>query len=314
MCSIIDRPWKARGRSTDLGAHAPYARLPVIDWRRANWLVCLLGIADAHLWPFDVDGRWLLTYQDPARGMFAVLPKCGLRGVTQDEAMWIADCIGFDHDAPVGLLPTRWNRRPNRLPEPISPTGGLLSSTWYYEDLGNAYGAAANIRFGESYVLRYDGERGSPRTNFPDRFEGRENLVALYAMASRQADLLSEFLCLYRVVEAADGRNGLTFLTRHIRDLASFDFGTLRVIRPGSPRGWVNGFTVYRRRARQLLRHLAASGIASDEQVARYLYRLRNALAHGKHGTLVSDYGSQLAEVAAALPILKLVARIAVEP
>jgi hypothetical protein len=71
---------------------------------------------------------------------------------TLDEALWIADCIAFDHDAPVGLMPTRWNRRVRRLPEPISPTPGPMSSTWYYEDVGSAYAAEAEIRFGASYV------------------------------------------------------------------------------------------------------------------------------------------------------------------
>lgn len=226
----------------------------------------------------------------------------------------MADCIGFDHDAPVGLMPTRWNRRLQRLPEPISPTPGLIAATWYYQDVALGYDAAAEIRFGESYVLRYDDERGSPGTNFSQRFAGRENLVNLYAMASRQSDLLAEFLCLYRVVEAADGSNGTTFLTAHLADVSSHPFGTLRVIRPRSSRGWVNAFTVYRRRARRLLRHLQKVGISSDEQVARYLYNVRNALAHGKHDPLVGDYGSQLGEVAAALPLLKLAARMAVEP
>jgi hypothetical protein len=284
------------------------------NWRRATWLVRLAGIADAYIWGFDVDGRWRLRYESPARGSLAILPTDRGARATLEEALWIADCIGFDHDAPTGLMPTRWNRRMKRLPAPISPTPGLIAATWYYEDVALGHDAAAEIRFGESYVLRYDDDRGSPRTDFSKRFAGRENLVTLYAMASRQADLLSEFLCLYRVVEAADGSNGTSFLTARLADVPSHSFGTLRVIRPRSSRGWVNAFTVYRRRARRHLGFLQKGGITSDEQVARYLYNLRNALAHGKHGPLVGDYGSQLGEVAAALPLLKLAARIAVEP
>jgi hypothetical protein len=30
----------------------------------------------------------------------------------------------------------------------------------------------------------------------------------MYAIAARQADLLAEYLCLYRVLEGADGQNG----------------------------------------------------------------------------------------------------------
>jgi hypothetical protein len=75
----------------------------------------------------------------------------------------------------------------------------------------------------------------------------------------------------------------------------------------------VNAFAVYRRRARLRLRTLTAEGVTAPPEVARYLRELRNALAHGKHGVLVGDYGSQLAEVAEALPIVKLLARLAVE-
>lgn len=47
----------------------------VVDWRRASWFVCLVGIADAYLWAFDVDGRWQLRYDNPAGGMLAILPN-----------------------------------------------------------------------------------------------------------------------------------------------------------------------------------------------------------------------------------------------
>lgn len=283
------------------------------QWRNARWYIALNGIADAWLWGFDADGRWRLRHGNPARGTLALLPIPGGRKATLEEALWIADCIAFDHDAPVGLLPPSWNRRLGRLPEPVTPPPGPMKRWWYFEDVRQGHAAAAEIRFGESYVIRYDDGRRSPGTDYSTRFRGRENLVALYAMASRQADLLTEYLCLYRVLEAADNRNGKTFATANLPRLRGYDFGVLPIIRGQSKRGYVNAFAVYRRRAVRHLQDLASHGVITDADVAHRLYELRNSLAHGKHGTFVADYGSQLAEIGAALPVVKLLARIAVE-
>jgi hypothetical protein len=184
-----------------------------------------------------------------------------------------------------------------RLREPISPTPGLIAATWYYQDVALGHDAAAEIRFGESYVLRYDDDRGSPRTDFSKRFAGRENLVNLYAMASRQADLLSEFLCLYRVVEAADGSNGTSFLTARLADVPSHSFGTLRVIRPRSSRGWVNAFTVYRRRARRHLDFLQEGGAGHLESPG--LFDKGRGIAPATHPL---ERGSPFAEAGDAVP------------
>ena len=77
-----------------------------------------------------------------------------------------------------------------------------------------------------SYVLRYDGEdTAAPSTAFARRFEGIEHLVSLYAMAARQADPLTEYLCLYRLLEGKDKTNGKTFASGNIERLAGFNYG-----------------------------------------------------------------------------------------
>lgn len=46
---------------------------------------------------------------------------------------------------------------------------------------------------------------------------------------------------------------------------------------------------------------------------ASYLYSIRNSLAHGKTGVLMGGHGSGFERAARALPVVKLLARVAVE-
>ena len=287
------------------------------DWSRADWFVELAGIADAWLWPFDINSRWRLRHGDPALGRLAVLPwrKRG-RKASLAEVAWIADCLAYDHDAPVGVSPSAFNRRARFPSQPIIPQPGENATLWYFRDQLLAYEAVAEMRFGGSYLLRYDPyDPRSPTTDFDSRFRGRESMVSLYAMAARQADLLSEFLCLYRVLEAADGANGTAFIGQHLGEIFDRDFGYLGVAGTLlAADEWTNAFDVYRRRARNELARLRSLGTKTASEVASHLYLIRNSLAHGKRSTRTGDFGPRVAEVAGALPVIKLLARLTVEP
>ncbi len=283
----------------------------MVDWSRASWLIAFPGIADAYLWGFDVDGTWRLRHGNPAGGTLAILPaKARGRRATFDEAVRIADCIAFDHDAPIGLFPAASNRRTSF---PHKPIIGMPvdPARWYFDDLRKAFSAAAEIRFGESYCVRYGiTEDRPPSTAFETRFAARQRLVSLYAMAARQADVLSEYLCLYRLLEARDRSNGKAFAAANLASIGGHDFGVLRVYR--SHDNWVNAFEVYRRRAGRELARLRRDGIATPGQVADHLNGIRNSLAHGASSVRVSDFDATVREVSGALPVVKLLARLAV--
>ena len=184
---------------------------------------------------------------------------------------------------------------------------------WYWEAQSTAHGAAADLRFNATYTIRYEAEFPDPGTDFANRFKDRESLVALYAMAARQADLLAEYLCLYRVLEGADGTNGTQFAAQELPHLLGHDFGVLRVGEywPGGGFLWTNAFELYKHRARLHLEHLNATGVTD---IPAHLYRIRNSLAHGKTHVLAGDHGTGFQEAAKALLIIKLLARVAVEP
>lgn len=290
------------------------------EWADLRWFVVFNGIADAWLWGFDAD-RWRLRHGDPAGGMLAILPAQGDPVATMGDALWLADALAFDHDAPVGISPAWRGVYPDAAPkdpaavppsEPVQPLGSTLSIL-YWQSLSIAYGAAAEMRFNGSYVIRYGRNDPAPDTNFARRFGGREELVSMYAMAARQADLLSEYLCLYRILEAADMRNGTYFAAETLPRLADHEFGMLRVIGPHLGDDYesaTNAFTVYKDRAVEELRDVAARGVTD---VPKYLYNIRNSLAHGKTGVLAHGRGEAFQKAARALPIVKLLARMAVD-
>lgn len=286
------------------------------DWSKTRWFLTFAGIADAWLWGFDADGRWRLRHDNPAMGSLAILPMESDGPLARiEDALWIADCVAFDHDAPVGIRPSLGNPDVQFPYEPIRRLPEGMPDVWYFDNLTRAFEAAADARFGDSYCLRYhDADAAAPGTDFEQRFAGRQQLVSLYAMATRQADVLSEYLCLYRVLEAADGGNGMSYVTAHTSQLESHDFGELWVIAPLDPNERTNAFDVYQRRARAELSRQRFAGPAAADAIAAYLYAIRNSLAHGKTQVRVGDFGPGVKETAAALPIVKLLARLAVEP
>jgi hypothetical protein len=284
-----------------------------------NWFVVFNGTADTWLWSFQAE-RWDLHHPNPGYSMLAIVPRDGEPAASIEDARWLADVLAFDHDAPIGISPAWDGNPPDQRPvdpaatPPALPVGAepdSFSSSSYWEALNASYNAAAQMRFSYAYALRYDDSHGAPSTDFATRFADREELIVLYAMAARQPDLLSEYLCLYRLLEAADDKNGKTFSAQHLSEIATRDFGALRVV--DSPLGpnEINAFEEYRTRASAELKRLAAQG---DSDVPDYLYRIRNSLAHGKHDVLTPSDPARFENAAKALPIVKLLARMAVEP
>jgi hypothetical protein len=292
------------------------------EWDDLRWFIVFNGIADAWLWGFDADG-WRLRHGSPAGGALGILPeRDGGEVAKLEDALWLADALAFDHDAPVGVRPAvsgAWPRTepidPMALPpsQPLEPFEGPLAS-WYWDALASAYSAAADLRFNSSYVIRYDGASSSPSTDFKERFRGKEPVLSMYAMAVRQADILSEYLCLYRVLESADGANGKEHAAAELPDLTRWNYGSLSVARTAPFEGqtpFIDVFDTYKQRASAELQRLAEAGVSD---VPHHLYRIRNSLAHGKIDVLAGANGAGFQTAARALPIVKLLARRAVEP
>lgn len=185
---------------------------------------------------------------------------------------------------------------------------GRIPARYYREVLESTIEHAHTLRYTDSLTLRYAVE-GDPLTRFEDRFEGRQEALSLYTAAIRQVDFLSEYLGLYRVLEWPGKDNGKKFTEANLHELRDYDFGSLRMADLNQTEEPIDVFDTLRERALGRVEAL----LTADIGVPAHLYALRNGLAHGKQDLILNDLGPSVDAVAADLPVVKLLARMAVE-
>ncbi|MEU3560484.1 methylamine utilization protein MauJ [Kitasatospora sp. NPDC006786] len=290
-----------------------------MSYPAADYVIRIFNLqSSATNWEFEASsGQWGL--RDESYGYlipYRLVDGIATSGAPLDETAFFADCIAFDHDVPTLTTPAS-----GHVKAPGTQIG--MHRPWidrdrqYEEALGSFFENLVDLRFTDSLRLRY-GATGDPLAQFHARFPGgRRQLLALYVMALRQTDTLGAYLCTYRVLECADGRNGKTFIENHLNEIAKYNFGELKtkgMALPGQPVSDFEVFETYRSLALNRLNHLRTS--MRDADIAENLYKHRNGLAHGSPGRsniAIQDYATQAATVEADFPLLKLLARIAVE-
>lgn len=281
--------------------------------RSARFLISCPAMSDAGLASFDADATWSLVHGTPGS---ALIPhrSGGGPAATFEEVTFLAECISFDHDMPTVVRP--WaTTRAAKVPAPMQPLlrgPGLRTDVLsYFDAIEAALSSAWSLRLGDaSLALRYLVQPSL--AGFSARFDSVREGLALYAMATRQVETMGEYLCLFRVLEWADGRNGVTLASAHLSNIGTHPFGNL--MSQAWPKRRVrraNVFALYRRKALRRLAAFRARG-ESDTAVAQHLYAIRCELAHGAR-TVRLDRPPDVAEVARDLPIVKMLARLAIE-
>ena len=277
-------------------------------WDDMTWFLVMHGFSDKNIWPFQVEGRWHLEHGSPALGHLAIMPVPSSGGVANlADATWLANCVGFDHDSPIGVHPSVVHAPAESAPLlPLLPVDDEHTAEWYWSAVNEALGAAVEFTLGAGTLrLRYYSDEPTLSTDFSTRFAGFEEPLSLYAMASRQTDALSAFLNFYRILEWSDGSNGTSAVQRLVPLLTAYDFGELQVETPNFE--WIDAFDIH------LSRALANMGNDTPAEVASRLYKIRNSVAHGKTKTSHAMSGSRIAATGAAVPLVKLLARMVVQ-
>ncbi|MFI5987546.1 methylamine utilization protein MauJ [Streptomyces sp. NPDC051555] len=287
----------------------------MINWKRATFGICAAGLNIGE--GFTADDRWAIV-DDDSEHLFMPIPLSAegqydpnAEHASLAQTLFFADCLAFDHDCPTTVLPYRSNTPPPY--EAIGPLRPWADPGRSYRDtLAAAVEHAHTLRYTDGVTLRYVTE-GDPLTRFEDRFEGRQEALSLYTTAIRQVDFLSEYLGLYRVLEWPGKDNGKKFTDANLDELRDYDFGSLRMMDSGFPLDQtedpIEVFDTLRERALGRIEALRTANI----DIPAHLYALRNGLAHGKQDLILNDLGPSVDEVAADLPVVKLLARMAVE-
>lgn len=269
-------------------------------------------MSDASLASFEADGRWFLAHGQ--RGAFLVpVPLHNEDPADLETVLFLADCISFDHDSPVVVRHAADNPESESSPiSPLFPLSPKFDGQMYWSMLHEALGLAVEMRLGSgTVVLRY--EMKDPLAQFHTRFSRCEEPLTLYGMATRQVDVIGEYLCLYRILEWARKDNGVSYIEAHLDKLRTHDFGALEAYdafrRPTAAP--LNVFEVHRQRALSRIGALKAGG-RSDRDIGERLYGIRNAIAHGK-SRFLRGRAEDMYEVGLDIPIVKLLARLVIE-
>jgi hypothetical protein len=305
------------GSATRVWTVSPLIR-DAVEAGEAAYGIQVVGMADGDAHPFAVDEKWFVAHMMPGP-IFVPLPEAaggavGTRtfadSATLADVLFFADCISYDHDVPSIVQPIK---APGTAPyRPIASTGKGDTAEKYYESLFEAYDVAFHLRFASGPQLRYEEDGDSDLTRFTSRFARTAEPLSLYAMSLRQVDFLMEYLSLYRVLEWVHKDNGKLFVSNNLHLIQTYDFGLLQtsvLANLGREDGPVSVFDSYRKRA---LDRINKAG-PDPSQVARHLYRIRNSLAHGKEDFRAGYAGPDTEEVAADIPLLRLLARLAIE-
>lgn len=269
--------------------------------------------------PVTVDGRFFLYDCEPEPEL-AVLPRAGTEPPTLSEVASVAHALAYEHDVPCGVS----SKRARALERSL--IGKPIGGDRYSDTLGEIEQLAHDQRWGGAVVRFRRPARKSISSLFDvplsARYANSKDQIRLYNTALRQVDPLSEFLNLYRILEASDlalpgswaGKgNGKQWITNNIARISTHAFGRLmlQVFSPRRPKP-VNAFARIRQRAKSRIAALAA--LVKRGDVAAYLYnQVRCGIAHGKSGVWSFDFAENVRDARADVSIVKLLARIAID-
>ena len=313
----------------------------------AKYVLCPLGLATDLIGDIIVDHTIALVQGHPDGNLY-LCPLTGKPQPTSSVAWYYADCIAYEHDIPVIVLPTRGdferfgyryahsgrttpevvhvtNLKRSGYPDPATGpertsrtytfpaiSAKRLVKESYVESLCSILEAVREIRQGPLTFIefRHKSWDGTLNLEYTSKYSSAAQEIHLYSVALRQADSLSEFLCYYRVIESATKSNGKTWIASHLDTLSLHDFGHIKIGRDWALRR--NLLSIWRSRALRrlsVLRHRFVSATA----IATYLYNTnRCGIAHGQ--TIVrADITPSYFEVVRDTYVLKLLARLAID-
>ena len=158
-------------------------------WADAHYLIICMGMSDASMGSFIADDTWMMRHGTPGSGLVPFhVDKT--RPATLDEALFLADCLSYDHDMPTVVRPSATTSGANTvLIDPVMPYLGDQPGLWYFDVLEDALTMSTDLRVGGPVLLRYE-----PRDDPMTRFAGRLPMLWNPSLSTRWPHGSSMFL------------------------------------------------------------------------------------------------------------------------
>jgi len=276
------------------------------------YFIDMIGMASNCIGSVTLDGKYALVQVHPTYSI-TIEPLSGVEYPEFEEIVFYANCLAYEHDLPVFILPVK----KKALIRPIEKGRSKYINDSYFESMGMACEAIKAIRLGPlGYVyFRWPGFNKEVDLRYANIYSGVAKELILYSAALRQLDPLSEFLGYYRVIESVTGKNHKIWITENLLRLKSYNFGFLEFgvdFPPPQKKQRTNLFSIYRRRALSRLKDL--NNKLKERNISEYFYNEnRCGIAHGKSKVKEYDFKYNIIEVSKDNYLLKLLSRIAIE-
>lgn len=281
--------------------------------KKARYVVYLIGLASDSVGNVTID-RQVWLYQVHKTSGIALVPLGTSPQLSYEKALFFADCLSYDHDIPSFIEPSALEFRKQGYTFLLGKVSRKLTREWYFHDLVSAWELARDLRHGSLAYIEFRWGHPDLQIDLPytANYEKAEKELHLYATALKQIDPLSEYLCLYRVLESVHGSNVKTWVANNLDKIRNFNFGDLAYGVDWERQGDV--FSKYKQRALCRLANLRKI-LSTDQEIANYyLYKeIRCGIAHGKEKIKRYDFGSDFFSIAKDSYILKLLARISID-
>lgn len=310
------------------------------DFNLAKFVLLPFGLLPDSVGDVTIDNRIRLIQAHPHSDLF-LCPLVGSPQPRESEAWYYADCIAYEHDIPVIVLPRMTdfrrfryryihsgrvrseertiihidsghaNKHSTYTVHPLPPD--KVVRTFYVEQLCMILDEIRQLRHGPlTYVgFRHADADGRLDIPYATQYARVAKEVHLYATALRQADALGEFLGYYRVVEAATTSNGKVWIADALGRVRSHNFGVIPIAHEEDHRPR-NLLRILRRRALRRVSTLRST-YPSSSKIAAYLYNVqRCGIAHGQR-IVRADITPSYFEVVRDTYVMKLLARLAID-
>lgn len=185
---------------------------------------CLSGIL--------IDEKYWLEGSE-ASGNFYILANDSDVIVPYNLGVFYSDCLAFEHEMPTVAYPNN-NFSNEDILWPLKPNKRKDLKELFFNAITDGIQAGNDVSNGIwlDILFKYDVLENKTenfngfeivKVDFSNRFSQVEKAIHLYNTALKQADILSKYLCYYRVIENITGNNGKAWI-ENILTNQDFDY------------------------------------------------------------------------------------------
>lgn len=301
-----------------------------------------------------IDGEyWLEGFE--ASGNFYLISDKPNYNVPYELAVFYSDCLSFEHEIPTLAKPKKDFLHKKDIPWNIKPKGrgDLVDLFIDHIDVGIEEGVVVNDGLWQSVIFKYDwifdwlecnteeyNGFDIVRVNYYDRFNPVKQGIHLYNAALKQIDIMSKYLCYYRVIEFITGDNGKEWIENILNNTNMEYSGKIWIEEPNFVRGkkapledniipnelssFIDKNKLFNEekkinileimRANSLYRFEELRSRLSTQEIAERLYNdNRCGIAHGRDNIRRHDLGDDFLDVLNDLKLIKYLARMAID-